>query len=651
MKLFEPFRIGSLEIKNRLVMAPMSCNLCKDGFVTERMIRFFEERAKGGVGLITIGDGIVDTPLGNNVKESTAIDDDKYIPQLRKLTNAVKPYGAKICLQLSHAGRRAGRVSKEGYLDITKGLIPVAPSSIPHPVMGQVVPKELSQEEIEEIVEKFGLASRRAIEAGFDAIGLHCAHMYLCGQFLSPWANKRTDEYGRDFEGRLRFVQEVVERIRKKIGQDYPIIVRMNGQEPNGGNSSEEIRRIAQRFEEIGVDAIHVSVGFGAPIKIPGFLPSVTPMRAPDGCIVPLAEGIKKAVSIPVIAVNKIGDIDLAERILKEGKADLIAMGRPLIADPYLPLKGMEGRKEEIVPCIFCCQGCIQNVLDRDEPIACTVNPLAAREEEIRVAKATPRKNVTVIGGGPGGLMAAKVLAERGHKVFLYEKEPELGGQLKVASIPPGKKDILKLRHYLIGEIKRSGVEIHSGEEVDSDLIEKLKPDGLVIAVGGIPILPSIPGLEMDHVVLAKDVLLEKAKVGDSVVIIGGGQVGLEVAEYLAKNGKKVMVVEILDELARGMPSIAKLPLLCRLEELGVRIWTKAETKEIKGKEVIVKYKGSEKRVGADTVIIAVGSGPNHQLFEKIKGKVSEVFIIGDSLKPRRILEAIAEGFETAVKI
>ncbi len=651
MKLFEPYQIGSLKLRNRLVMAPMSCNLAKEGYVTERMARFFEERAKGGVGLITIGDGIVDSPVGNNVKESTAIDDDKYIPYLRKLTRAVKSNGSKTCLQLSHAGRRAGRVSKGGYLDITKGRIPVAPSSIPHPVVGQVVPKELTQEEIEEIVEKFGEASRRAIEAGFDAIGLHCAHMYLCGQFLSPWANLRMDEYGRDFEGRLKFVLEVIDRIRKKIGQDYPIIARINGQEPEGGNSLSDIQRIAKRFEEMGVDAIHVSVGFGAPIKTPGFLPSVTPMRAPDGCIVPLAENIKKAVSITVIAVNKIGDIDFAEKILEEGRADLIAMGRPLIADPYLPLKGMEGRKGEIVPCIFCCQGCIQNVLDRDEPITCTVNPLAAREGEIRINPTQQRKKIMVVGGGPGGLTAAKILAERGHKVIIYEKESELGGQLKVASIPPGKKDILKLKHYLIEKIKGLGIESHSGEEVDADLVEKLKPDVLVIAVGGKPIIPSIIGIEMDHVVLAKDVLLEKAKVGNSVVIIGGGQVGLEVAEHLAERGKRITVIEILDELARGMPSIAKLPLLCRLEELGVTIWTKAKVKEIQKREVIVQYKGSERRVKADTVIIAAGSEPNTEFFEKIRGKVSEAYLIGDSFNPKRILEAIAEGFEVGLKI
>lgn len=487
MILFEPCKIGSVELKNRLVMAPITHNLNEDGFVTQRTIQFFEERAKGGVGFIVVGDGIVDTPLGNNGKESTAVDDDKYIPNLRKLTNAVKANEVKVALQLSHAGRRAGRVSKEGYLSFTRGRIPVAPSPIPHPVPGFVVPRELTPEQIEAIVRKFGDAARRAVEAGFDAIGIHCAHMYLCGQFLSPWANKRTDEYGRDFEGRLRFPTEVIRTIKDTIGPQIPIIIRMNVQEPKGGNSLKDIQRIAQRFEQLGVDAIHVSTGFAASIKARGFLPSAAPMRAPDGCIVDLTEKIKKTVSIPVIVANKIGEIGLAERILAGGKADLVSMARPLVADPYLPLKGMENRLGDIVPCIFCCQGCAQNILE-DKPIACTVNPLAGRENQSHFRATTEKKRVAVIGGGPGGLMAAKVLAERGHIVTLYEKEPHLGGQLRLASIPPGKKDMFKLEYHLTEGVKKAGVEIRLNEKFYPEMIESAKLDALVVAAGGIPL-------------------------------------------------------------------------------------------------------------------------------------------------------------------
>jgi len=321
MKLLEPISIGKLEIKNRVVMAPMTNDFAEDGYVTQRMIDFYEARAKGGVGLVTVEDGIVEFPRGNNATNAVAIDDDKYIPMLRKLSSAIRKHGARAVIQLSHGGRRSGRINLEtGYLEVTRGRLPVAPSIIAHPSPGHVVPNELQVEEIEEIIEKFGQAARRAAEAGFDIISLHCAHMYLCGEFLSPWANKRTDKYGGSLENRLRFVLEIIARIKQEIGEGFPLICRMTGQEPEGGNTLLEIREIARRLQEAGMQAIHVSTGFGAILHERGFIPAEAPIGTPGGCIVHLAENIKMEVTVPVITVNKIRNVGFAEAVLQQQK-------------------------------------------------------------------------------------------------------------------------------------------------------------------------------------------------------------------------------------------------------------------------------------------------------------------------------------------
>jgi 2,4-dienoyl-CoA reductase-like NADH-dependent reductase (Old Yellow Enzyme family)/thioredoxin reductase len=650
MKLFEPCKIGKMALKNRLVLAPMSNNMTDNGFVTEQAINFYEARAKGGVGLITCEDGIIEYPLGNNVKNPVAIDDDKYIPMLTRLNETIHAYDAKTIMQLSHGGRRAGRVAKSGCLEVTRGKIPVGPTSLAHPAPGYVVPEELTKDQIEQIIEKFGNAARRAIEAGFDAIGLHCAHMYLCGEFLSPWANHRTDAYGGSFEGRLRFVLEAIARIRKEIGADYPIILRMNGQEPKGGNTLEDIRKIAQALEKAGVDAIHVSVGFAATIKDPEFIPSIPPMRFPDGPIVHLAENVKKGVSIPVIAVSKIRDAMFAEKILQEGKADLIAMGRTLIADPDFPNKSREGKYDDVRPCISCCQGCINRVM-ADLPLKCSVNPMVGREGELKIENAKVPKKVIVIGGGPGGLEAALIAARRGHNTVLYEKQERLGGQLIDAALPPFKSEINKLTNYYINQVKKSNIRVKLNTFATPEIIKGEDPDVVVVAAGAEPLLPPIPGIEMDQVVTAVDVLREKVKTGRKIVIIGGGQLGLEIAEFLGERGKEVTIVEMTGDIGTGMPSQIKMPLLFSLEKYGVEILTQAKAERITRDAVEISQGVEKKVIPADTVVLAVGYQVNQTLMESYKGTAPEVYFVGNCVNPGNIIDTVNQGFEAAVNL
>lgn len=647
MKLFEPFEIGKVTLKNRLVMAPMSTNFARDGHVTDDMIAYYEERAKGGVGLIVIEDGIVDVPQGNHVRNVLAVDDDQYLSGLKTLTRALHSHGAKVSIQLSHSGRRGGRVSKQsGCMEVTRGMLPVAPSAIAHPVTGQVVPSALGVEEIEAIVGKFKRAAQRVVEAGVDIIGLHCAHMYLCGQFLSPWANQRKDQYGGDLSGRMRFVTEVVEEIAMAVGEDVPILCRINGSEPDGGNTPEEIREIAQRLEKTGVSALHISVGFGAAIKDPDFIPSITPMRAPDNCIVDLAATIKKAVSIPVIAVNKIKDVQAAEQILQEGGADLIAMGRPLIADPYLPQKACEGRTEEIRPCIYCCQGCAQNILEWDRPLACTTNPKVGREKE-ESAKKTIRKKVLILGAGPAGIQAAEAAALKGHQVFLVDKAPDIGGQLALASKPPGKQEIDRFVLYLKRLLERLEIQVILGREIDRKWLQDLRPDVAILATGSDPIIPHIEGLSNAVFLSGREALIASEIEGKRVVIIGGGQVGCEVGEFLSEKGKTVTIVEMLDDIAGGMPHISKLPLEMALEMNGVRIMTQTQVLSINEKAVVVKRKENEEILPADLVVVATGSEPHEDSVDHIlREEVPEVYEIGDKTKPGSILEAIRQGYD-----
>jgi len=634
-------------------MAPMTTHFADKGYVTERMIDYYEARAKGGVGLLTVEDGIIDYPIGNNTDNPLSIDDEKYIPMLKKLSAAIKEHGAVSMLQISHAGRRAGRLSPgSGCLEMTQGRLPVAPSPLAHPAPGFVVPEPLLIEEIEKIIEKFAQGAKRAVEAGFEIIGLHCAHMYLCEQFLSPWSNKRSDLYGGELKHRMKFVLDIIRRIKETVGEDFPIVCRINGREPEGGNSLPEIQEIARQLEKAGVHALHVSVGFGFVLWEKNFLPAEAPMGMPEGCIVHLAENIKKAVSIPVIAVNKIRHVAFAEKILQENKADMIALGRPLLADPEWPRKALNNQSLSIRPCISCCQGCVRGI-ETGQPITCLMNPLVGREKEIKI-EVVPNeavKTVLIIGGGPAGLTTGVMAAKRGHRVCIWEKEDRLGGEMLLAMKPPRKQEFYEMLDYLERGVQKSGVEIHLNTEADAEGIMKVNPDVVVLATGSEILLPDIEGINNRNVITAITALKDESSVGEKIIILGAGSVGLETAEYFAGKGKKITIVEIQENVGMKMPSLTKVPLLLNLQESGVTILTKALVREITPEGITFEHQGMIKWLRCDTIIVCTGGQTDNGLTRQLKSAGQCVYSVGSCRVPGDILTAIHDGFWTGLKI
>jgi len=639
--LMSPIKIGTMEIKNRLVVPPMATGLAQpDGSPTDGHVAYWEERAKGGYGLLIVEATAVD-PLGKGSPwDEPGIWDDRFIPAWEKVTEAAHKYGAKIALQLHHAGRQTTHDKIGGQ--------PVAPSPIPCPVEREM-PHELTTEEVYDLIEKFGDAARRARDAGFDAVEVHGAHGYLIAQFMSPYSNKRMDEFGGGFMARMKFPVEIIKNIRSKVGNGYPVIFRLSGDEyVPGGRDIEDSKLVARVMEEAGVDAIHVSAGVYASTQY-----IIAPAAVPPAFNVRAAEEIKKSVNIPVIAVGRIGDPTLAESIIEAGRADMIAMGRSSLADPELPNKVAAGRTGEISPCIGCMQACAGYLFDpTKENISCLVNPFTGRERELKIEKAAEPKKVMVIGGGPGGLEAAWVAAKRGHDVSLYEKRSVLGGQYRIGAIPPTKQDVLKALRYYVTMGQKYGVKYHLGVEADEKLIAQEKPDAVILATGGVPLRPAIKGIDNPKFVDAIDVLDGKAQVGMNVLIVGGGITGVETADFLGEHYHKVTVMDMLPAIAMEEQDAIKIFLMERLNKYGVKAVVNAKVKEFLDDGVIYETDGREETLaGFDTVILAMGAAAYNPLEQKAKELVPEVYAIGDAVKARKATEAIEEAARVAVKL
>ena len=631
--LFSPGKIGWMELRNRLVMAPMVVQLgTESGAVTERSVEYYVRRAKGGAGLIIVEASYV-ASSGRAFACQLGIDRDALVPGHFELVEAVHRKGAKIALQIHHGGARA-------HPGLAGGVL-LAPSPVPGEGLS-TIPRALTAPEIEDLADCFARAAVRAQRAGYDAVEIHGAHGYLIHGFLSPASNHRTDAYGGSPENRLRFAELVVRKVREAVGARFPVLFRMSAE---GGYEIEEAVGIARALDSWGVDAIHVSAGGTAPMSL--MSPDTSPMARPEGWLTAYGDAIKQRVSVPVIIVGEIRHPHFAEEVLARGKADYIALARPFLADPDWPAKAAAGEDDQIRHCISC--DYCRLALLHTRPIRCLVNPETGREREFAaVVPAAAAKRVIVVGGGPGGLEAARVAALRGHRVVLYERSAELGGQLPLAVLPPQKEKIEWLRASLIAQARAAGVELRTSSNFVPEALAEGEADAVVVATGARPLLEQIPGAAADQVISAWDVLQGRPPIKDrAVVVLGGRQMGCETAEFLAERGNRVTLVSRSPaaDLAGDVVLSYRGPLLARMRRLGVALRTVCDVREIQnGEALIVDASGGEARVGADLVILARGSVPEATGVESLRSRVAEVYLVGDCVEPRAIPEALYEG-------
>ncbi len=648
-KLFTPIKIGSMELKNRMVMAPMATDFANpDGTVSQRLIDYQVARAKGGIGLITSEVTTVDS-MSPYVTNTVALWDDKFIPGFKNLADAVHAHGAKIIPQISHPG-------PESLAPFFNGTQTVGPS----PAMSfysKLMCKELNIEEIEIIIEQYSQTARRAKEAGCDGMELHAAHSYmLLGSFISPLRNKRTDAYGGSLSDRLKLPIDVITRIREKVGSDFPIIMRISGDYlvPDGIDIK-QTQYMVPILVEAGVDAFHISAGIFPELSYHIMPPTGTPLGLNSG----FSAAIKQVVDVPVMVVGRINDPRIAEGILQRDEADMVVMGRALLSDPEFPNKAKEGRFDDITPCIGCGMGCVaERIHGRD--MTCVINPAVGKETQFPETPAPQSKKIMVAGGGPAGLEAARVAALRGHKVSLYEKGSKTGGQFNLAAVPPTKQELCKITKYLNVQVEKCGVTIHLNTEVTPELVEKEKPDALIVATGGEPLVPNIPGIDGPRVVTSHDVLAGKVDIlPGKVLVIGGGMVGCETAEYMHKTGDNpligrtaVTVIEMLDDVAMDVSVETRTMLLQRMRKEGIGILTRTKVKTFLEDGVLIEKDGKEESIrGVDRIVLSIGAQSVDNLSEVLKEKVNDVHVIGDAKQTRNLLSAIVEGTEIGRKI
>lgn len=635
--LFSPIKIGNLTFKNRLFSGPtMMCQLTPQGYPNDYMIGYYETKAMGGAAQVTVGDTPVDEEHAPSVPRHPVLNKDSltYISELAK---AIKSHGAVASIELNHSGKES-----------LPWFNPIGPVGFTRPDGVKV--QAMDEALINRVADNYASAAALAKKAGFDMCLLHGAHGWLLGQFLSPLFNTRKDEYGGSLENRAKFPIIVIERVREAVGQNFPIEYRLSGSECiDGGLQLEEAIQFAKMIED-KIDLLHVSAALDT-TREQAVMTHPT-IFLPHGVNVKYAEAIKKNVNIPVVTVGAITDPEMAEEIISEGKADIVAMIRALIADPYFPNKAKAGNRDEIIPCIRCLD-CLAGMHERDH-FACSVNPWTGREFRMRntILPAKERKRVLVVGGGPGGMMAAVTASERGHDVVLAEKNDKLGGILTFTDYDNVKEDLRRYKNYLITKVNSLNIEVRFNSEVTPDYVEQENPDSLIVAVGSEPVIPKIPGIENPHVKHALKIYKELKNTGDAIVIIGGGLAGCEIAIFMAELGKSVTVIEMQDRLAPEANWMHFEGMIATLHKNNVNIRTKLRCTEVENNGVhAINSDGNRLFFKADTVIYAVGMKAKTDMVEELRDIVTDFTAIGDCVRPRRVSEAVNEGYFSAVDL
>jgi 2,4-dienoyl-CoA reductase-like NADH-dependent reductase (Old Yellow Enzyme family)/thioredoxin reductase len=635
--LFQPISIGSLQLPNRVVMTTVKLGYSTPaGDITPRHTAFYARRAWGKVGLLTTEPLFV-RPNGRELPTQLGIHEDTLVTGLQELVKTVHAANGRIMAHINHAGRAANPklVPEEDLVSASEVLCPA----------NKVTPRPLDRRGIDQVVRAFADAARRVRESGFDAIEIPFSHGYLVHQFLSPHSNRRDDEYGGSFESRFRFGKEVLEAVRGEMGADFPIVVRMNVADyVEGGLDIDDALLLAELLAKAKVDALSVTSGTMCE-SVPFCL---YPSGTPEAHLLPMANEIRRISALPIIVAGRIRSPAVARKALSSGQTDIIGLGRPLLADPDWARKAEAGDEDGILLCAACHQGCLGE-LRKGNGTHCLFNPLTGRESEVVTTPAVETRRVMVVGGGPAGLEAARVAAQRGHDVSLHEQKDHLGGQLSLAARVPHKEGFQDAVRHMELMAKRAGVRICLGETITAEKLKKGQPDAIVLATGSIPLSVAFPGLEHTRWALASEVLEGEIEVDTpTVLVIGGGLVGLETADFLGEKGKTVTLIEMLANVGETLDPLPRAMLLNRLREYEVEIHVHTKVRALTPTGALVQKNGEETLIPLETVVLAVGARPDRELADGLAGSGLDLHIVGDAVEPRGIGEAIWEGYQAA---